>query len=108
MTIEDEPGPELSHDFSSLQGLQVVGDGPWTRNDRPENALQRETLTLELEARVARFHQAVDASIVLASDGIVRWLGDPVARLAPGADLLTPSAVILADSPLARRRSTNS
>ncbi len=104
MTVEDDPGPErlqLSHDFSSLQGLQVVGDGPWTRNDQQENPLQREALTLELEARVARFHQAVDASIVLASDGVVRWLGDPVARLAPGADLLTPTAVILADSRLA-------
>ena len=103
MTVEDEPGPErlqLSHDFSSLQGFQVVGDGPWTRNDQRENALQHEALTLELEARVARFHQAVDASIVLASDGVVRWLGDPVARIAPGADLLTPSAVILADNRL--------
>jgi ATP-dependent RNA helicase SUPV3L1/SUV3 len=100
MTVEDDPGPErlqLNHDFSSLQGLQVVGDGPWTRNDRQEDALQREALVLELETRVARFHQAIDASIVLASDGVVRWLGDPVARLAPGGDLLTPSALILAD-----------
>jgi ATP-dependent RNA helicase SUPV3L1/SUV3 len=101
MTVEDDPGPErLRHKFSSLQGLQVVGDGPWTRNDQQESPLQREALTLELEARVARFHQAVDSSIVLASDGVVRWLGDPLARLAPGADLLTPSAVILADSRL--------
>ena len=103
MTLEDEPAPErlqLSHDFSSLQGFQVVGDGPWMCNDQQENALQHEALTLELEARVARFHQAVDASIVLASDGVVRWLGDPVARIAPGVDLLTPSAVILADGRL--------
>jgi len=103
MTVENDPEPErlqLNHDFSSLQGLQVVGDGPWTRNDQQEDPLQREALTLELEARVARFHQAVDSSIVLANDGVVRWLGDPVARLAPGADLLTPSAVILADSRL--------
>ncbi len=103
MTVENDLGPErlqLSPDFSSLQGLQVVGDGPWTRNGQQEDPLQREALTLELEARVARFHQAVNSSIVLANDGVVRWLGDPVARLAPGADLLTPSAVILADSRL--------
>jgi ATP-dependent RNA helicase SUPV3L1/SUV3 len=103
MTVENDPEPErlqLNYDFSSLQGLQVVGDGPWTRNDQQEDPLQREALTLELEARVARLHQAVDSSIVLANDGVVRWLGDPVARLAPGADLLTPRAVILADSRL--------
>ena len=103
MTADDEPGPERlqqSHDFSSLQGLQVVGEGPWTRVDGEESALEREALRLELEARAARFHQAVDASIVLANDGIVRWLGDPIAKLAPGPDLLSPSALILADSRL--------
>ncbi len=100
MTVDEEPEPERlpqNHDFSSLQGLQVVGDGPWARDDREENPFLREALTLELEARAARFHQAVDASIVLANDGIVRWLGDPIAKLAPGPDLLTPSALILAD-----------
>jgi ATP-dependent RNA helicase SUPV3L1/SUV3 len=103
MTVDDEPEPERlqqSHDFSSLQGLQVVGDGPWVRDDREESPFLREALTLELEARAARFHQAVDASIVLANDGIVRWLGDPIAKLAPGPDLLTPSALILADNRL--------
>ena len=103
MTADDEPGPERlqqSHDFSSLQGLQVAGDGPWTHLAGEERAVEREALTLELGARAARFHQAVDASIVLANDGIIRWLGDPIAKLAPGSDLLTPSALILADSRL--------
>ncbi len=53
-----------------------------------------------MEARAARFHQAVDLAIVLSNDGVIRWLGDPVARLSPGADLLNPSAVILADESL--------
>ena len=103
MTVDDEPEPERlqqSHDFSSLQGLQVVGEGPWARDDREESPFLREALTLELEARAARFHQAVDASIVLANDGVVRWLGDPIAKLAPGPNLLTPSALILADNRL--------
>ncbi|HME83724.1 MAG TPA: hypothetical protein VKG91_04025 [Roseiarcus sp.] len=102
MTVGGEPEPERvqqSHDFSSLQGLQVVGDGPWARDDCDESPFLG-ALTLELEARAQRFHQAVDASIVLANDGIVRWLGDPIAKLAPGPDLLTPSALILADSRL--------
>ena len=102
MTVDDEPEPERLQqcpDFSSLQGLQVVGDGPWAQ-DEGDGSPFLEALTLELEARAQRFHQAVDASIVLANDGIIRWLGDPIAKLAPGPDLLTPSALILADSRL--------
>ena len=53
---------------------------------------------MELEVRAARFHQVIDASIVLANEGVIRWLGDPIAKLAPGPDLLTPRAVILADA----------
>src|SRR5271166_1486172 len=100
MTVDDEPAPERvpqAHDFSSLQGLQVVGDA-WPHDDDRADAGQ--VLALELEARAARFHQAVDASIVLANDGVIRWLGDPIAKLASGADLLTPRAVVLADSRL--------
>ncbi len=99
MTVDDEPAPERVHgarDFSSLQGLQVVGDA-WPLDDRPDAG---QDLALELEARAARFHQAVDASIVLANDGVIRWLGDPIAKLGSGPDLLTPRAVILADSRL--------
>ena len=100
MTVDDEPAPERvpqAHDFSSLQGLQVVGDA-WPHDDDQPDAGQ--ALALELEARAARFHEAVDASIVLANDGVIRWLGDPIAKLASGADLLTPRAVILADGRL--------
>src|SRR5271165_7421868 len=103
MTVDDEPAPERptpGHDFSSLQGLQVVGESPWAAEEQGDNAIQNGALALELEARAARFHQSVDASIVLTNDGTLRWLGDPIAKLAPGADLLTPTAIILADSRL--------
>ncbi|HTZ66376.1 MAG TPA: hypothetical protein VMB83_02705 [Roseiarcus sp.] len=83
------------HDFSVVQGFQVVG-----AEDRTDDPAWRDALRLELEARAARFHQAVDAAIVLSNDGMIRWLGDPVARLSIGADVLNPSAVILADESL--------
>ncbi len=87
------------YDFSGLQGLQVVGSAAGAGGDEgPENSLWREALRSELEARAARFRQAVDASIVLANDGVIRWLGDPIAKLATGPDLLSPRAVILADT----------
>src|SRR5271166_209857 len=86
-------------DFSDVRGFEVVGaedhvaaqkaDEPW-----------RDALGVELASRAERFHQAVDAAIVLSNDGIIRWLGDPVARLTPGPNVLTPGTVILADEAL--------
>ena len=98
---EGEPAEQIqrAHDFSVLQGLQIVGAEP-SADSEEANAAWRDALTLELETRAARFHQAVDASIVLANDGVIRWLGDPVAKLARGSDLLSPGAVLLADSRL--------
>src|ERR1700722_20621733 len=98
--VEHDPPaaePQPRHDFSVVQGFQVVsgedqvaaGDQGW-----------RDALRLELEARAARLHQAVDAAIVLSNDGIIRWLGDPVAKLSLGPDILNPSAVIFADESL--------
>ena len=92
--------PQARHDFSGVQGFQVVGveglDAPPAAGDQA----WLDALKLELEARAARLHQAVDAAIVLSNDGVIRWLGDPVARLSSGADILNPSAVILADESL--------
>jgi ATP-dependent RNA helicase SUPV3L1/SUV3 len=51
----------------------------------------------EAGARAARLSEAVDASLILANDGAIRWLGDPVAKLVGGEKLLQPRAVILAD-----------
>jgi ATP-dependent RNA helicase SUPV3L1/SUV3 len=51
----------------------------------------------EADIRAARLTEAVDGSLVLANDGAIRWLGDPIAKLAPGDKLLQPRAVILAD-----------
>ncbi len=86
--------PEPRHDFSVVQGFQVVG-----AEDQVAAGSQawRDALRLELEARAARLHQAVDGAIVLSNDGIIRWLGDPVAKLSLGSNVLNPSAVIFAD-----------
>jgi ATP-dependent RNA helicase SUPV3L1/SUV3 len=102
MSIDEVPSetpPRHAYDFSNLQGLQVVGAHLDATEDHASEAW-REALRLELEARAARFHHAVDASIVLSDDGVIRWLGDPVARLATGPDLLTPRALVLADANL--------
>jgi ATP-dependent RNA helicase SUPV3L1/SUV3 len=92
-----EPPPR--HDFSVVQGFQVV-DAEDHRSARAGDEAWREALKLELEARAERLRQAVDAAIVLSNDGIIRWLGDPVAKLSPGSNALSPSAVIFADESL--------
>ena len=104
--VEEEPGsvendlpaaePPPRHDFSVVQGFQVV-DAEDHRSARAGDEAWREALKLELEARAERLRQAVDAAIVLSNDGIIRWLGDPVAKLSPGPNALNPSAVIFAD-----------
>ncbi|HZC98403.1 MAG TPA: helicase, partial [Bradyrhizobium sp.] len=105
--VEEGPGsvendlpaaePQPQHDFSVVQGFQVVGaEGSGGAGDE----VWRDALRLELEVRAARLHQAVDAAIVLSNDGIIRWLGDPVAKLSLGPNVLNPSAVILADESL--------
>src|SRR5271170_4540880 len=87
-------------DWSNVRGFQVLAAaGPESdASDADPNA--RAELGKELTARAARFSQSVDDSIVLASDGLIRWLGDPVARLIAGDELLRPRSVVLADEAL--------
>jgi ATP-dependent RNA helicase SUPV3L1/SUV3 len=111
MMIEAGPGDgekdppaaptQTRHDFSIVQGFQVVGaDHHLAGENAGGDEAWRDALRLELETRAARFHHAVDSAIVLSNDGVIRWLGDPVARLSPGPSVLTPGAVILADEAL--------
>jgi ATP-dependent RNA helicase SUPV3L1/SUV3 len=105
--VEEGPGsvendlpavePQPRHDFSVVQGFQVVGAED---HGAAGDEAWRDALRLELEARAARLHQAVDAAIVLSNDGIIRWLGDPVAKLSLGPNVLNPSVVIFADESL--------
>ena len=67
---------------------------------------RRAALALELDARAARFHQAVNSSIVLASDGTIRWLGNSVAKLAPGQDILAPRTILFVDEAMSAEAQT--
>ena len=67
---------------------------------RALNAAAQKALGGEIEQRAERFSAAVDESFALANDGTIRWLGDPVARIAAGDKLLAPQARILADEHL--------
>lgn len=64
------------------------------------NAAAQKALASEIEGRAARVHEAVDEAFVLANDGVIRWLGEPVAKIAAGAHVLEPTVRILADDQL--------
>ncbi|MHB8885193.1 MAG: helicase-related protein [Methylovirgula sp.] len=64
------------------------------------NAAAQKALASEIESRAARVHEAVDEAFVLASDGILRWLGEPIGKIAAGEQLLEARVHVLADEQL--------
>ncbi len=86
-------------DPSGIRGLQA-SPAAETAEGGLDEAARREALARELAARAARLVEAVDDALVLANDGAIRWLGDPVAKLAVGDAPLAPRALLLADEAL--------
>ncbi len=80
------------HGFRFTPDPQAAGEAA-----KALNAAALKALGGEIEARAERFAAAVDESFALANDGTIRWLGDPVAKLAAGDKLLQPRARIVAD-----------
>jgi ATP-dependent RNA helicase SUPV3L1/SUV3 len=64
------------------------------------NAAAQKALASEIEARARRVHEAVDEALVLANDGTIRWLGEPIGKIVAGEKLLEPRATVLADEQL--------
>ena len=89
------------HDAGRLQGFRFTlspeASGPDARALR---AAALKALTPEFETRAARFAEANDEAIILASDGAVRWRGEIVGKLAPGDGVLKPRVTMIADENL--------
>ncbi len=86
----------------TLSGFRFLPDA---RASGPEaralNAAAQKALASEIEARAARITLAADGDFVLAQDGILRWKGEPVAKLAEGEKVLEPRLRVIADDSLA-------
>ncbi|HWL06251.1 MAG TPA: helicase-related protein [Xanthobacteraceae bacterium] len=63
-------------------------------------AAAQKALAGEIDQRAARLAQAPDDQFVLANDGALRWLGQPVAKLIAGEDALKPRLRLIADEQL--------
>ncbi|CAM5772688.1 helicase [Labrys miyagiensis] len=86
----------------TLQGFQFApdpsaGDG---ESGRALRAAAAKALAGEIELRSQKFSQAPDTEFALASDGTVRWIGEPVAKLVGGEKPLGPRIRLLADEQL--------
>ena len=89
------------HHVGQLAGFRfttVAGaEGP---DARAVQAAAQKALALEFEARAARLHASGNGDLALSADGTVRWLGDPVARLAATDHIMRPRVILLADEQL--------
>jgi len=79
--------------FTPISGME----GP---DAKAVQAAAYKALALEFEARAARLHASGNNDLAIGSDGLVRWLGDPVARLTGTDHILHPRVILLADEQL--------
>ncbi|TMI98359.1 MAG: helicase [Alphaproteobacteria bacterium] len=89
------------HPIGRLAGFQFAADsasaGP---EGKALRAAAQKALAGEIDARAAKLGHAADEQFVLASDGSIRWLGEPVGKLTAGDDMLRPRVRILSDEHL--------
>ena len=95
VTVEGQHVGHL-HGFLFVPDASAEGHEAKTLRSAAEKGLAG-----EIEARAERFATAADASLVLSHEGVIRWTGAPVAKLAPGDKIFAPQIRLLADDALA-------
>jgi len=89
------------HPIGRLAGFQFAADsasaGP---EGKALRAAAQKALAGEIDARATKLSHAGDEQFVLATDGSIRWLGEPVGKLTAGDDMLRPRVRILSDEHL--------
>ncbi|WP_238183481.1 helicase-related protein [Methylobacterium trifolii] len=95
VTVEGQHVGHL-HGFLFVPDATAEGHEAKTLRSAAEKALAG-----EIEGRAERFASAADGALVLSHDGIIRWTGAPVAKLASGDKLFSPQIRLLADESLA-------
>ena len=89
------------HVIGRLHGFEFAPDASGGGSDaKALRAAAQKALAGEIETRARRLASAGDDQFVLANDGSIRWVGDPVARLVPGENVLEPRLRVLADEQL--------
>ncbi len=89
------------HHVGQLAGFRFTpiagAEGP---DAKAVQTAAQKALSLEFEARAARLYASGNGDLAVGSDGFVRWLGDPVARLAESDHIMRPRVLLLSDEQL--------
>ena len=89
------------HNVGQLEGFRFTADvkaeGP---DAKAVKGAAQKALAAEYDRRAERFSAAANGDFALGSDGILRWVGAPVATLVAGDSVLRPRSVLLADEQL--------
>src|SRR5690349_18893599 len=89
------------HLIGRLDGFVFVADASAAGSEAKALAsAAQKALAGEIDSRATRLAQAADGQFVLASDGIIRWLGQPVGKLFAAEEALKPRVRIIADEHL--------
>lgn len=89
------------HAMGQLSGFRFTPISGMEGSDaKAVQAAAYKALALEFEARAARLHASGNNDLAIGSDGLVRWVGDPVARLTGTDHILHPRVILLADEQL--------
>lgn len=84
-----------------LQGFRFTADPKAGGAEvKALNLAAMKALGAEIESRAARVVLAGDDAFVLSHDGLVRWVGEPVARLTAGEKVLEPRLRLLVEEHL--------
>ena len=89
------------HVIGRLDGFMFTPDASAAGSEAKALAgAAQKALAGEIDARATRLAQAADDQFVLATDGVIRWLGQPVGKLVAGEEVLKPRVRIIADEQL--------
>lgn len=89
------------HHVGQLAGFRfTLASGTEGPDAKAVQGAAQKALALEFEARAARLHAAGNGDLAVGSDGTVRWLGEPVARLSSSDHIMRPRVILLADEQL--------
>ena len=89
------------HVIGRLDGFTFAPDAAEAGSDaKALQATALKALAGEIDARAEKLAKAPDDQFLLASDGVVRWTGDAVAKLVAADDIMHPRLRIVADERL--------
>src|SRR5690242_10327912 len=89
------------HAIGRLDGFRFAPEAAATGSEaKALSAAAQKALAGEIEARATRLSQAPDSQFVLAAGGTLRWIGEAVAKLTAGDNILRPRVRILSDEQL--------